>query len=934
MRGGYGVARLGALSNGWAGLEGLADEADAPGDADLPFEAWKCEYSAAVAAAKAAAAADTDGAGEEARRYPPTPQGVSDLLYYGHGINCPPEFVELSLDVADCDVPGAAVGEEGTVPARRAVLERFVRVADRQRQPKLHKGQAPAAMRRPVDGAELRIVVLPTSPDTEPHERIRPTSPMRHPDGKESWPSRETYGERTNEIDHYWLQQAGADDKRRHENPGRLDRGTAGELVFDPSEIPSPWLRDELDKGKHVDTSNPKEHRMRQIGDERVGLLDMAWLRARLAGRSPARRRDFTDRAIAYEGEWGIRIDSVRTRGLTAHGVNFKSTGELPAIWKQMLKDDAHYVTSRHFANLPGAYNPLGLIHVWTKAKPRGKTNLSWPLDRVDSAGRSLSVNGGVDMDDETLHARVEWLSLSGFRLGAGVVYHVYLFVSEAHPEVEYLLRPCGFAEDNTAYYRYFACCVRDRFVQGVIITPPGAARALVKDTGVGAFGGRTLPHKGHRFAMVETEVIMVRVFKFESMVVQQAAAYDESGGRHGDKRCAAIAPLQFRELVSRRAAALDDGDEAHLRFPMLNAKFLDDRGTSNLGATRALALVWVTWIVTWGSLLALAIDKFQFGEMLDLLGLHFMLRIGLLYLTEAKEAQCTAWLERLINLEFVEYDELEQAWGTFGFAVTAIEGGRKLLSPGYRLLHQPLAWYPRKGRGICTRVSDGMRTNLRALLQKVVEARGVAFLKERPSLIPTDPSLALGCTDSNRPRRVGVYGGMGGMVFYAGCVYYWMVRFDQEVLDDLPVHVTEFWAELTQVAIVAQLLDAREYVEYCDNGATTAAIWQDKARDPRFQDALVLREGQLQGEREAGELVVETHSIPSKENGDADDLSRGRERRFLSSMAKLGLSGDRVVKVELHMPDYEELRQRFLDTTRAMPDRRTRSKDRFHSEL
>jgi hypothetical protein len=40
------------------------------------------------------------------------------------------------------------------------------------------------------------------------------------------------------------------------------------------------------------------------------------------------------------------------------------------------------------------------------------------------------------------------------------------------------------------------------------------------------------------------------------------------------------------------------------------------------------------------------------------------------------------------------------------------------------------------------------------------------------------------------------------------------------------------------------------------------------------------------------------------------------------------------VVKVELHMPDYEELRQRFLDTTRAMPDRRTRSKDRFHSEL
>jgi len=784
-----------------------------------------------------------------------------------------------------------------------------------------------------VPGAELRKIVIPTSPDTEPHEPIRPTSPIRHPEGKTEWPSAETYGARAHEIDNYWLEKAGKDDKHRYANSGHLNRGNAGELVFDPSEM-EPWLRDELLRGKQVDTRDPRRHRMRQVGDEKVGKLDMDWLRARLSGRSTERRRDFTDRAIGYEGTFGIRLDSVRTVGLTAHGVNFKSTGELPEIWKQMLKDDAYYSTTKHFANLPGAYNPLGLIFVWTKAKPRGKTNLSWPLDRVDSMGRPLSVNGGVDMDDESVHARVEWLSLVGFRLGAGVVYHVYLVVAAAHPDLEYLLRPCGFAEDNSAYYRFFAVCVRDRYLQGVVVTPPGKSRASVKDTDAGAFGGRTIPHKGHRFGMLETEVIMVRIVRFEDMVCTLAAEYDNSGGRYGDARCAAIAPRQFRELVERRAAALDDGDEAHLAYPMLNAKYVDDRGTSALGTTRALALVWVTWIVTWGSLLVLAEDKFQFGEALDLLGLHFALRLGLLYLTEAKEAQCTAWLERLIDLEFVERDEMEQAWGTFGFAVTAIEGGRKLLSPGYRLLHQPLAWYPREGRGLCTRVSDGMRINLRALLEKIKEARGVAFLKERPNLVPHDPELALGCTDSNRPRKAGVYGGMGGMVFFRGCVYYWMVQFDREVLDVLPVHVTEFWAELTQVAIVAQLLDAREYVEYCDNGATTAAIWQDKARDPRFQDALMLREGQLQAARAAGELVVETHSIPTKENGEADDLSRGRERRFLASMAKQGLEGERVIKVDLHMPDYAALRQRFLDTTRAMPDKRTRSKDRYHGEF
>ena len=37
-----------------------------------------------------------------------------------------------------------------------------------------------------------------------------------------------------------------------------------------------------------------------------------------------------------------------------------------------------------------------------------------------------LSVSGGDGMDDESLHARVEWMSLGDFRVGAEVVFHVY----------------------------------------------------------------------------------------------------------------------------------------------------------------------------------------------------------------------------------------------------------------------------------------------------------------------------------------------------------------------------------------------------------------------------------------------------------------------------------------------------------------------------
>ena len=61
---------------------------------------------------------------------------------------------------------------------------------------------------------------------------------------------------------------------------------------------------------------------------------------------------------------------------------------------------------------------------------------------------------------------------------------------------------------------------------------------------------------------------------------------------------------------------------------------------------------------------------------------------------------------------------------------------------------------------------------------------------------------------------------------------------------------------------------------------------------------------------------------------------SRGRERRFLRAMEEKGFPEDRVVRVAIEIADFNDLRGRFLDMTAAMPDKRTRSKDRFYPEL
>ena len=59
--------------------------------------------------------------------------------------------------------------------------------------------------------------------------------------------------------------------------------------------------------------------------------------------------------------------------------------------------------------------------------------------------------------------------------------------------------------------------------------------------------------------------------------------------------------------------------------------------------------------------------------------------------------------------LEFIEFDEMEQAWGSFSFGVVATVGGRKFLSPGFRMLNEERAWHEHGG-------SRGLQTGSRGL--------------------------------------------------------------------------------------------------------------------------------------------------------------------------------------------------------------------------
>ena len=124
----------------------------------------------------------------------------------------------------------------------------------------------------------------------------------------------------------------------------------------------------------------------------------------------------------------------------------------------------------------------------------------------------------------------------------------------------------------------------------------------------------------------------------------------------------------------------------------------------------------------------------------------------------------------------------------------------------------------------------------------------------------------------------------MGGICYKAK--RYWWYRLSHEH-SRLPIHITEFVAELIHMALYQGLWEDG-YTEFIDNMAVVQSIRQGKPRDWRLLELLLMRH-QLS---ESGGVLSTPLYIKSKDNIFADALSRGKFEEFRSAMRAAQLHG------------------------------------------
>ena len=356
--------------------------------------------------------------------------------------------------------------------------------------------------------------------------------------------------------------------------------------------------------------------------------------------------------------------------------------------------------------------------------------------------------------------------------------------------------------------------------------------------------------------------------------------------------------PVELREWVDQREASLSKEDAR----PSFAYQYVDDKIAICLGRLRAVKALLVYWDLAEEAGFPVAVDKGQFGSTLQFLGLKLFLGHGVVRLDERKQLLYDEWLDRVSRLSIVTEEELESLLCTITYGAVAAPRVSLRMRRPFRALRRarassrPTMWHNSKA----VILTDEVRADLSAIREMFRVSKGGRFYEE--PVLGSSASNA-GATDASRSED-GSWSGMGGVCFRTGLFWWYQLRGDELLL---PIHVTEFVAELIQLRLCGHAwLDG--YVEWIDNMAVVSSIERQRPRDLRLIEMLLIREALVQ------ELNVRSRPeyIRSEDNVLADLLSRGKFAEFRSLAPRSLTHGVDVRSVNL-IADLHELIFRML---------------------
>ena len=285
--------------------------------------------------------------------------------------------------------------------------------------------------------------------------------------------------------------------------------------------------------------------------------------------------------------------------------------------------------------------------------------------------------------------------------------------------------------------------------------------------------------------------------------------------------------------------------------------------------------------------------DKIQIGSKIILLGLELFLRQGRVRVTDRKQRLYVEWLDRALDLEFMEVKEFRSLLGTLNFGLITAPAARRHNQTGYNLLYSKRPIEHRKGRQVRT-LTDKVKVAFANLRKAFVTATGYAMMDELVHFEPSTPEHQ-GWTDACREPRG--FSGMGGYCRLTD--QYWFYELKGQELE-LPIHITEFIASLIQLRLNAKELSGEQYREHIDNMAVVSVMKTQHARDERMVELLRIRREIL----DQFGIEVDTRWIASKANSMADALSRDAEDEFLEEVNEESDTGRRLKRIDLAQSD------------------------------
>ena len=315
---------------------------------------------------------------------------------------------------------------------------------------------------------------------------------------------------------------------------------------------------------------------------------------------------------------------------------------------------------------------------------------------------------------------------------------------------------------------------------------------------------------------------------------------------------------------------------------------------------------------------------KHQGGYAVDYLGNREYAGFNTVDLTYKRYEQLKEMSARFRNLTFIERHELAAVNGKLGFVAQVIDSIRPFLARSYKVIHQDKVWFDfRRTKSEAMKIRTWLQNDHQSYMQIITDFKGRPFLNT-PWSLQRDRVLTA-YSDSNRPGSDKAYGGMGAFVAFDGYIKFWHLRFPKEVVDVLPVHITERLAPEITIALMPELSHC-PLLQRVDNMAAVCALQSRKAYDPRLQDLQIITEHQTTRYH----LKIATEWIATKDNLWADLISRGEIRQFLALARQAGCR--KLIELDvasLNLPaDLPLMFKRLITMTSLLP-KTSRSKTR-----